>query len=90
MSSQGNALDYTDRFFIRCFYEVAKDCPEIQADEFMADAACYSKGPKQFAHIYNSNQYGDILSDLAARPAELLLAPGSNVGDGVATFKASH
>ena len=90
---KANVLNYTDGLFLRCFYEVAASYPEIQADDMMIDAACYTvvKDPARFDVICTANQYGDIFSDLAAGLAGSLgLAPGSNIGDGVAVFEASH
>ena len=41
--------------------------------------------------IVTSNQYGDVLSDLCAGlVGSMGLAPGANIGDGVAVFEASH
>ena len=90
---KANVLNYTDGLFLRCFYEVARDYPDIQADDMMIDAACYTvvRDPTRFDVVCTPNQYGDIFSDLAAGLAGSLgLAPGSNIGDGVAIFEASH
>lgn len=90
---KANVLNFTDGLFLRCFYEVAKEYPEIQADDMMIDAACYTiaRDPLRFDVICTANQYGDIFSDLAAGlVGSLGLAPGSNIGDGVAVFEASH
>lgn len=49
------------------------------------------KCPRQFDVLVLPNQYGDIISDLAAGLAGSLgLAPGGNIGDGVAVFEAAH
>ncbi|KAH8821853.1 isocitrate/isopropylmalate dehydrogenase [Xylogone sp. PMI_703] len=90
---KANVLNYTDGLFLRCFYEVAKSYPEIEADDMMIDAACYAvvRDPRRFDVICTPNQYGDIFSDLAAGLAGSLgLAPGANIGDGIVVFEASH
>ena len=47
--------------------------------------------PYQFDVIITTNLFGDILSDLAAGLiGGLGMAPGANIGDGVAIFEAVH
>ncbi|KAJ3547033.1 hypothetical protein NM208_g1710 [Fusarium decemcellulare] len=90
---KANVLNHTDGLFLRCFQQVSSEFSDITADDMMIDAACYTivRDPKRFDVIVTSNQYGDIFSDLAAGLAGSLgLAPGVNVGDGVAVFEACH
>jgi len=90
---KANVLNLTDGLFLRCFREVAGDYPDLVADDFMVDAACYLfiKDPARFDVIVTSNQYGDILSDLGAGlVGSLGLVPGANIGDTVAVFEATH
>lgn len=90
---KANVLNLTDGLFLRCFSEVSRDYPEIEADDMMIDAACYTvvRDPQRFDVVVTSNQYGDIFSDLAAGLAGSLgLAGGVNIGDEAATFEASH
>ena len=90
---KANALSFTDGLFLKCFREVAKEYPEIESNDYMIDATCYSlvKFPEKFDIIVASNQYGDILSDLAAGLAGSLgLAPGGNIGEHASVFEASH
>jgi len=57
------------------------------------DAAsyCMVKDPAAFDVLVMPNQYGDILSDLAAGLAGSLgLAPGANIGEKTAMFEAAH
>ncbi len=79
------------KFYIR---EVAARHPEIPSDDYMVDAAAYymAKCPEKFDVVVASNQYGDILSDLAAGlVGSLGLAPGANVGEGgLMIAEASH
>ncbi len=47
--------------------------------------------PYQFDCIVTTNLFGDILSDLASGlVGGLGMAPGANIGDGVAVFEAVH
>lgn len=90
---KANVLNLTDGLFLRCFREVSRDYPEIEADDMMIDAACYTvvRDPQRFDVGVTANQYGDIFSDLAAGLAGSLgLAGDSNIGDEAATFEASH
>ncbi|RMI96590.1 hypothetical protein CDV36_016317 [Fusarium kuroshium] len=90
---KANVLNHTDGLFLRCFQQVSKEYADIVADDMMIDAACYTivRDPRRFDVIVTSNQYGDIFSDLAAGLAGSLgLAPGANIGDGVAVFEACH
>ncbi|KAH6951272.1 isocitrate/isopropylmalate dehydrogenase [Ilyonectria sp. MPI-CAGE-AT-0026] len=83
---KANVLNYTDGLFLRCFEEVSKEYADIRADDMVIDAACYTivRDPRRF-------DYGDIFSDLVAGlVGSLGLAPGANLGDGVAVFEACH
>lgn len=91
---KANAISMADGLFLKCFREVAQEYPDIHSDDYMIDAAAYllAKKPEVFDVITASNQYGDVLSDLAAGlVGSLGLAPGINVGeDGLAIGEASH
>lgn len=90
---KANVLGLTDGLFLRCFQEVSKKYPDIQADDMMIDAACYTVilKPERFDVVVTSNQYGDIFSDLVAGLAGSLgLAAGANIGDEVCTYEACH
>lgn len=90
---KANVLNYTDGLFLECFREVAQLYPEIEADDFMIDAACYTavKMPEKFDVVVAANQYGDIFSDLAAGLAGSLgLGAGANIGEYASTFEACH
>ncbi len=90
---KANVLGLTDGMFLECCREVAAEYPEIAFDDCMIDAAAYAlvKTPERFDVIVTSNQYGDILSDLAAGlVGSLGLAPGANIGEAGAMFEASH
>ncbi len=91
---KANAVSMADGLFLSCFREVAARNPDIPSDDFMVDASAYfmAKCPEKFDVIVAANQYGDILSDLAAGlVGSLGLAPGANVGpEGLIVAEASH
>lgn len=91
---KANAISMTDGLFLKCFREVAAKNPDIPSNDFMVDASAFylAKDPTRFDVIVAANQYGDILSDLAAGlVGSLGLAPGANVGpDGLCVVEASH
>ena len=91
---KANAVSMADGLFLACFREVAAKNPDIPSDDFMVDATAYylAKCPEKFDVIVASNQYGEILSDLAAGlVGSLGLAPGANVGEnGEIVVEASH
>lgn len=90
---KANVLHLTDGLFLECARLVARDYPDIEFDDRMVDAACYLlvKEPRRFDVLVTPNQYGDIISDLAAGLiGSLGLAPGANIGPEAAIFEASH
>ncbi len=90
---KANVLHLTDGLFLESVRAASAEYPGIRCDDRMVDAACYLlvKDPGQFEILVLPNQYGDILSDLAAGLAGSLgLAPGANVGDAAAVFEAAH
>lgn len=90
---KANVLHQTDGLFLESVRAVVGEYPGLQFDERMIDAACYAlvKTPELFDVMVLPNQYGDIVSDLAAGLAGSLgLAPGANFGDQVAMFEAAH
>jgi isocitrate dehydrogenase (NAD+) len=90
---KANVLHLTDGLFLRSVREVVREFPTLEFDDTMVDAACYLlvKSPKIFDVMVLPNQYGDILSDLVAGlVGSLGLAPGANIGPGVAVFEAAH
>ncbi|MEA5083647.1 MAG: isocitrate/isopropylmalate dehydrogenase family protein [Lachnospiraceae bacterium] len=90
---KANAISLSDGLFLKCFKEVAQKYPDIESNDYMVDATAFylAKKPELLDVIVTSNQYGDILSDLAAGlVGSLGLAPGANIGEDVAVFEASH
>ena len=90
---KANIMKLSDGLFLECFYNVAKDFPEIEADDKIIDNCCMQlvMRPQQFDVLVMENLYGDILSDLCAGLiGGLGLAPGANIGELGAVFEAVH
>ncbi len=90
---KANIMKLSDGLFLECFYEIAKDFPEIEADDKIIDNCCMQlvMRPEQFDVMVMENLFGDILSDLCAGLiGGLGLAPGANIGEHGAVFEAVH
>ncbi|HEV7644673.1 MAG TPA: isocitrate dehydrogenase (NAD(+)) [Pyrinomonadaceae bacterium] len=90
---KANIMKLSDGLFLECFYNVAKDYPEILADDKIIDNCCMQlvMRPEQFDVLVLENLYGDIVSDLCAGLiGGLGLAPGANIGEIGAVFEAVH
>lgn len=90
---KANIMKLSDGLFLECFHNVAKDFPEIEADDKIIDNCCMQlvMRPEQFDVLVMENLYGDILSDLCAGLiGGLGLAPGANIGEQGAVFEAVH
>jgi isocitrate dehydrogenase (NAD+) len=90
---KANIMKLSDGLFLECFYNVAKDFPDIEADDKIIDNCCMQlvMRPEQFDVLVLENLYGDIVSDLCAGLiGGLGLAPGSNIGEQGAVFEAVH
>ena len=92
---KANIMKYTDGLFRDVFYEVSKeyenDFEEI--DDRIVDnmAMQLVMKPNQYDVLVCPNLYGDILSDLCAGlTGGLGVAPGANIGDGIALFEPVH
>jgi isocitrate dehydrogenase (NAD+) len=90
---KANIMKLSDGLFLECFYNVAKDYPETEADDKIIDNCCMQlvMRPEQFDVMVLENLYGDIVSDLCAGLiGGLGLAPGANIGETGAVFEAVH
>jgi isocitrate dehydrogenase (NAD+) len=90
---KANIMKLSDGLFLDCFRNVAKDHPEIEADDKIVDNACMQlvMRPEQFDIMLLENLYGDIVSDLCAGLiGGLGLVPGANIGERGAVFEAVH
>jgi isocitrate dehydrogenase (NAD+) len=91
--TKANIMKFTDGLFLSVFREVAKDFPEIASREVLVDALCMQlvQRPEEFDVLVLPNLYGDIVSDVTAGlVGGLGVAPGANIGAGVAVFEATH
>ncbi|MBD0370791.1 MAG: isocitrate dehydrogenase (NAD(+)) [Pyrinomonadaceae bacterium] len=90
---KANIMKLSDGLFLECFRNVARDYPEIEADDKIVDNACMQlvMRPEQFDIMLLENLYGDIVSDLCAGLiGGLGLVPGANIGELGAVFEAVH
>ncbi len=90
---KANIMKLSDGLFLDCFYNVAKNFPDITADDKIIDNCCMQlvMRPEQFDVLVMENLYGDIVSDLCAGLiGGLGLAPGANIGEQGAVFEAVH
>jgi isocitrate dehydrogenase len=90
---KANIMKLTDGLFLDIFYEVAKDYPELKADDKIVDdlAMKLVVRPDEFDVIVLTNLQGDIMSDLCAGlVGGLGFAPSANIGDHIAIFEAVH
>jgi isocitrate/isopropylmalate dehydrogenase len=88
-----NVLRETGGLMMRCFRDVAKNYPEIRADDANIDAICMwmFKNPQDYSVLVAENMFGDIVSDLCAGlVGGLGFAPSANLGDNYAVFEPTH
>jgi isocitrate dehydrogenase (NAD+) len=86
-------MKLSDGLFLDCFRNVAKDFPDLEADDKIIDNACMQlvMRPEQFDVMLLENLYGDIVSDLCAGlVGGLGLVPGANIGELGAVFESVH
>src|SRR4030095_10260840 len=90
---KANIMKITDGLFLDCFYEVAKDYPELKVDDVIVDDLCMKlvTRPDNFDVVVLTNLQGDIVSDLCAGlVGGLWFAPSANIGDHISIFEAVH
>ena len=90
---KANIMKITDGLFLECFYEVAKEYPELKADDVIVDDLCMKlvTRPDTFDVVVLTNLQGDIVSDLCAGlVGGLGFAPSANIGDHICIFEAVH
>lgn len=90
---KANIMKLTDGMFLSTFREVAKDYPDIAADDCIIDALCMKlvQKPEQFDVLVAPNLYGDIISDLCAGlVGGLGFAPSANIGANTRIYEAVH
>jgi len=90
---KANIMKITDGLFLEVFNEVAKDYPELKADDVIVDDLCMKlvTRPDLFDVVVLTNLQGDIVSDLCAGlVGGLGFAPSANIGDHICIFEAVH
>jgi isocitrate dehydrogenase len=90
---KANIMKITDGLFLETFYEVAKNYPDIIANDIIVDdlAMKLVARPTDFEVVVLPNLMGDIMSDLCAGlVGGLGFAPSSNIGDHISIFEAVH
>jgi isocitrate dehydrogenase (NAD+) len=91
---KANIMKFTDGLFLRIGREVALAYEgKIKFEEAIVDNMCMQlvQKPHNYDVLVLPNLYGDILSDLCAGLiGGLGIAPGANIGEGLAVFEAVH
>jgi isocitrate dehydrogenase (NAD+) len=91
---KANIMKYTDGLFLKTAREVSKQYEgKILFEDRIVDNMCMQlvQRPHEYDVLVLPNLYGDILSDLCAGlVGGLGVAPGANIGDGIALFEATH
>ena len=92
--SKANIMKFTDGLFFAAAREVAKEYEgKIEYEERLIDNMCMQlvQKPELYDVLCLPNLYGDILSDLCAGLiGGLGVAPGANLGEGIAVVEAIH
>ncbi len=90
---KANIMKISDGLFLQIFENVAKEYPDIIAEDKIVDALSMKlvMDPSKFDMLVLGNLFGDIVSDLAAGlVGGLGVVPGANIGDEYAVFEAVH
>jgi isocitrate dehydrogenase (NAD+) len=90
---KANIMKYSDGLFLSVARRVAEDYPEIEFEDRIVDNMCMQlvQKPELYDVMVLPNLYGDIVSDLCAGlVGGLGVAPGGNIGAGMAVFEATH
>lgn len=91
---KANIMKHTDGIFLEVAREVAKSYEgRIEFEDRIVDNMCMQlvQKPENYDVLVLPNLYGDIISDLAAGlVGGLGVAPGANIGDGIAIFEPTH
>jgi isocitrate dehydrogenase (NAD+) len=93
--TKANVVKTTDGLFLKTFYEIAKEYPGIEADDWFIDIMTAKlvdeKRRREFKVMVLPNLYGDILTDEAAEfQGGVGTAGSANIGKQYAMFEAIH
>jgi len=90
---KANIMKYTDGLFLKTFYEIAEDYPDVEASDYIVDNLSMQliRNPQKFDCLVLPNLYGDIISDLCAGLiGGLGVAPGANLSEDMGLFEPVH
>jgi len=90
---KANIMKHTDGLYLEVARQVAKEYPDIEFNDVIVDNMCMQlvQSPEHYDVLVLPNLYGDILSDLCAGlVGGLGMAPGGNIGEGIALFEPTH
>ncbi len=90
---KANIMKMSDGLFLEVSRQVAQGFPEVEFDDRIVDNMCMQlvQYPEAYDVLLCPNLYGDIISDLCAGlVGGLGVAPGANIGEGIAVFEAVH
>jgi len=90
---KANIMKLSDGLFLDSFRNIAKNYPDIEAEDLIVDNTCMQMvvRPERFDILVLPNLYGDIVSDLGAGLiGGLGVAPGANIGLDGAVFEPVH
>ena len=90
---KANIMKCTDGLFLAVAREMAEEYPDIAFEDRIVDNMCMQlvQKPELYDVLVLPNLYGDIVSDLCAGLiGGLGVAPGANIGDGIAVFEPVH
>jgi isocitrate dehydrogenase (NAD+) len=90
---KANIMKLTDGLFLSVATTVAEDYPDVEFEDRIVDNMCMQlvQKPELYDVLVCPNLYGDIISDLCAGlVGGLGLAPGANIGEGIAVFEPVH
>ena len=91
---KANIMKFSDGLFLAIARKIAKEyAGKIEFNDCLVDNLSMQlvKNPQDFDLLVLPNLYGDIISDLCAGLiGGLGIAPGANIGKGIACFEAVH
>ena len=90
---KANIMKFSDGLFLETARKISEDFPGIEFEDRIIDNMCMQlvQKPRLYDVLVLPNLYGDIVSDLGAGLiGGLGLAPGANIGDGIAVFEPTH
>ncbi len=90
---RADVMPVTDGVFLEEFYAVARDYPQITADDDLVGSLALRlmSQPDALEVLVAPSLHGDLLGDIAAGlVGGRAYAPSANVGDGIAIFEPVH